>query len=376
MRDQILHDVAHGLIPKAVDDALRERGVTPVDTPDIRDITVEEGQPLTFTATFETLPPVDPGEYRGLTLRRTPVAVTDDAVSEALERLRERSARSEPVEGRSIAHGDMVTVDLERRIVRPPRADATTPPAPETHTDVEIEIGAAANPPGFDEQLVGLDVGASREFTVTYPDDYEGTEFAGAEVWYSITIKGLRQRVLPALDDEFARDLGTFESLDALRERVRDDLRAQLERGADRQTRSELLQQLARRIPGEVPETLVSREVDRRAEHLVAQLLAQRVDPRTANIDWDEFREQQRAAATDTVRSTLVLDEIAKLEGIEVTEDEIDREIERQATRSERTVSAARAVLEREGGLASLAVGLRREKTIDFVLTHATIVTA
>ena len=374
MRDQILHDVAKGLIPKAVDDALRERGVTPVDTPAIRDVKVEEGQPLTFAATFETLPPVDPGEYRGLTLRRTPAEVTDDAVSQALERLRERAARAEPVEDRGVAQGDTVTVDLERRMVRQPPARALQSAEPEQHSDVQIEIGAAANPPRFDEQFMGLKVGASREFTVTYPDNYEAPEFAGAEVWYAIEIKGIRRRVLPDLDDEFARDLGKFETLEALRQQAREDLRAQAERDTDRQVRDELLTLLAKRIPGQVPEALVHREIDRRVEHLVAQLVAQRIDPRHANIDWEEFRENQREAAADTVRSTLVLDEIARHEKIEVTEDEIEREIAGQAKRSERTVAATRALLAREGGMAPLVVGMRREKTIDIVLAHATIV--
>src|SRR3954454_22283825 len=113
-RDQILHDVAHGLIPRAVDEALRERGVEPVDTPDIKDVVVEEGQPLKFTATFDTVPPIDPGDYGTIQVRRASVEVTDAAVDEALSRLRERSARYEPVEDRGIENGDSVLMDLTR----------------------------------------------------------------------------------------------------------------------------------------------------------------------------------------------------------------------------------------------------------------------
>ena len=113
-RDQILHDVAHGLIPRAVDEALRERGVEPVDTPDIKDVVVEEGQPLKFTATFDTVPPIDPGDYAGIRLTRAGLDVADAAVSQALEGLRERSARYEPVEGRGVAQGDSVLMDLVR----------------------------------------------------------------------------------------------------------------------------------------------------------------------------------------------------------------------------------------------------------------------
>ena len=368
MRDQILHEVAQRLIPKAVDEVLRERDVLPVETPAVQDVNVEEGQPLTFTATFETLPQVDPGEYRGLTLRRTPIEVPETAVSEALDQLRERAARAEPVEGRSVAHGDTVTLDLTRRPVQPP-AEA------ETHTDVQVEIGAAGNPPGFDEHVTGLDIGATTTFTVTLPAD-EQTEPDGSEVEYAVSVKAIHQRVLPDLDDDFARDLGTHETLEALQTQVSEDLQANAEGESDRKMRDELLTQLAGRMPGEVPEALVSREIDRRVEHFVTQIVAQRIDPRRANINWEEFRDGQRQAAADTVKSTLVLDEIARQEKIEVTPEQIDEEVKRLATRSNRTVSAMRALIEKEGGVSSLAVGIRREKAIDFMLAHATIIAA
>ncbi len=136
-RDQILHDVAHGLIPRAVDEALRERGVEPVNTPDIRDVVVEEGQPLKFTASFETVPAIDPGDYASLTLRRKDARVDDAAVDQALTRLQDRAARYEPVEGRGVATGDSVVLDLKRtaagtrtrrRQPRGRRRDAHRPP--------------------------------------------------------------------------------------------------------------------------------------------------------------------------------------------------------------------------------------------------------
>jgi len=116
-RDQILHDVAHGLIPRAVDEALRERGVEPVDTPDIRDVVVEEGQPLKFTASFETVPPIEPGDYASITLHQKSAAVADTAVDEALTGLRQRAARYEPVDGRAIQRGDSVVMDLSRTAI-------------------------------------------------------------------------------------------------------------------------------------------------------------------------------------------------------------------------------------------------------------------
>ena len=375
MRKQILHDVAHDLIPKAVDEALHERGLEPVEAPSIRDVNVEEGQPLTFTATFDTLPSVDAGEYRGLTLRRTRVELTDEAVTEALEQLREQAARAEPIEGRGIAQGDTVTISLERQIMKQPAVTGSPAPAESEHHDsVEVVVGGSANPPGFDEHLLGLEVDATSAFTLTYPDEHEVKQLSRAEVRYSLTVRAIHQRVLPTLDDEFARDLGKFDSLEALREQARADLGEQADQDADRRMRDELLKQLASRVAGEVPEALVNREVDRRVEHFVTHLINQRIDPRRANIDWEAFRNEQRAAATDTVRSSLVLDEIARHEKLDVSTAELEEEVARHAERGGRTVSATRAMLEKDGGVALLAPGLRREKAIDFVMAHATIV--
>ena len=159
-KEQILHDVAHDLIPQAVDEALRERGVEAVDTPDVRDVTVEEGQPLTFTASFDTVPAFEPGDYTTISLRRPSGRVEEEAVDQALQRLRDRAARYEPVEGRGVDAGDTLTLDLDRR-----DPAGTT----DSHKDVNVEMGAAANPPGFDEQLLGLEVGATKTFSIHYP---------------------------------------------------------------------------------------------------------------------------------------------------------------------------------------------------------------
>src|SRR5262249_6557436 len=148
------------LIPPAVDEALRERGVEAVDSPDIRDVTVEEGQPLTFTASFDTVPPFEPGDYTTLSMRRPSTYIDDHAVDQAIERLRNRAARYDPVEGRAVDAGDTVTVDLVRK-EHTGQSDS--------HTDVNVELGASANPPGFDGHLLGLQVGETRTFPIGYP---------------------------------------------------------------------------------------------------------------------------------------------------------------------------------------------------------------
>ena len=366
-RDQILHDVAHGLIPRAVDEALRERGVEPVDTPDIKDVVVEEGQPLKFTATFETVPPIDPGDYSALTITNRRTAVEESAIEQALSQLRDRAARYEPVEERGVGAQDSVTVDLERTATAE-NGEAQT----DKHDGVSVDIGAAANPPGFDEALVGLSTGERKTFDITYPADYAIAELAGTTVKYDVTVKAIRKRVVPELDDEFAKDMGNFENLEALRGRVRADLEHEAMHENEREMRGELLKQLASRMTAEAPAVLLEREVDRRVEEFVRRLIEQQVDPMRTNINWEEFRERQREGAVEAVKSALVLDEVARRENISVSDADADEEIARYAERTGRTPAAVRARLEKEGGLGRVYAGIRRERTVEFLLSRAT----
>jgi trigger factor len=344
----------------------------------VRDVVLEEGAPLTFAVDFETVPPIEPVDLTAITLRRSPIAVADEAVASMLERLRERHARYEPVEGRASQVGDVLAADLSRRVVKAATADeggeAQLPGAPERHTDITIEVGSAANPPGFDAEITGLEAGAQKTFVVAFPADYAVASLAGSEVEYTVHVKGIKAKVLPALDDEFAKDLGEFESLEALRERVRHDLQHDAERSQEREIRNDLLRQLAARVTFDAPDALVDREVDRRTEDFVRQVMEQGVDPLKSGIDWEQFRERQRDPSRETVKSLLVLDDIARREHLDVTADEVDAEVARLAERTGRSTAAVRARLEKEGGLSRLRAMMRRDKTVDHVMARATIV--
>jgi len=192
-------------------------------------------------------------------------------------------------------------------------------------------------------------------------------------VTYTVTVKSLTRRVLPELDDEFAKDLGEFETLEALRARVREDLEHEARHSAERDMRADLMKQLAARVPFEVPPSLVERELDRRLEDFARRLIEQKIDPRQAGIDWDAFRESQREVARDAVAGAIYLDEVARRERLDATPDEIEQEVGRWAERSGRTPAAVRAALEKEGGMSRVSAGLRREKSIDFLMARATL---
>ena len=363
-RQEILHDVTQALVPRALDEVLREKGLEPVSNPDVKEVVLEEGKPMTFTATFETLPAFEVGDLSTISLTRTKVDIADEAVNDALQRLRERAARYDVVEGRGIIDGDIVTVDIDRK---------DTTGAGDNHKDVAIEIGAAANPPGFDAQLFGLEVGANKSFSITFPADYASAELAGTTVDYAVAVKAIKRRALPELDDEFAKDMGAFENLDALRARVRADLEHEAGHSAENELRGALMKQLATRVPFDIPASLIEREIDRRLEDFAGRLMQQNIDPRQAGIDWGAFRESQRDTAKEAVGSALVLDEVSRKEAIVVADSEVDDEIARYAERTGQTPVKVRATLEKEGGISRIYAGLRREKSVDHVMARVTI---
>src|SRR5204863_3512225 len=170
-----------------------------------------------------------------------------------------------------------------------------------------------------------------------------------------------------------AKDLGDFASLDALKTRVREDLEHEAGHEADRELRADLMKQLATRVSFEVPQALLEREIDRRVEEFVRRLIDQQIDPMKTNINWEEFRERQREAATEAVRGALVLDEVARRENVAVSREDIEAEIAKYAERTGRTPAAVRAKLEKEGGIGRLYSGLRRERAIDFLPSRDTI---
>ena len=372
-KQDLLHDVAHDLVPPAVDEALRNEQLTPIETPDVRDVSVDEGQPLRFHALFEVLPSIDDLDYDALTLRRTLVVPDAGATDTALDELRRRASTLEPVTGRPVEAADVVTVDMTRREVG--GSDHDAPASPEDRRDgVTVELGSATNPPGFDDEMIGLAVGQSKQFELSSPAGHDQSAPAAAAVAYDVTVRGIHRRVLPDLDETFAQTVGDFETLEALRERITADLRREAEAEADRSARHDLMTQLASRVTVEVPEALVNREVGRRLDQIANRLAQQRVDPRTANLDWEALGRDQRTAAIDAVRGSLLLDEIARRETIAVSDEDVDQEIARFAERLGKTPAATRAQLEKDDGIAALAEGMRREKTVEFLLSRATIV--
>jgi trigger factor len=366
-RDEITHEAAEAIINRVVPEEIRGRGLSPVGPPEIADLRAEPELPLTFRAVFETLPLIDLPEYRGLEATGHAPHVTEDDVDKELARLRERMGRFEPVEGRAAVDSDHVVVDVTWR-----EGDK----GPEKRQEgAMLHVGSPDQHPDLNAALIGMTPGDKRSVTIKYADDAP-PELAGKTIDYALTLKAVKQRVLPALDDELAKDLGEFESLSALRAAVRGRLEAQAQAASDRELREALLDALLAKCSFEVPETLVEQHMTARTENAARGLAMQGVDPSKLGVDWRQYRAEQREAARRGAMTEIVLDEIAQREGIEVLVDELETELTHLAQHSGVTRETLRRRMQENGDLAALRARIRTQKTLDLIKANARLTLA
>ena len=275
---------------------------------------------MSFRAVFETLPLIEVPDWKGLRVSVQGASVTDEDIDKEIDRIREDAARYEPVEGRPTEKGDHVVVDLTWT----PR-DGSKGGRDE---NALIEIGHEGNHEDMNAALEGMNVDETKQVEVTWGHD-AAPAIAGKTVGYELTLKGIKKKVVPEADDEFAKDLGEFDSLEALKGKIREQREASEERRVERDVRAALVEALVGKVSFEVPEALVERHMTARTENLARGLAYQGLDPRKVDINWREYRESQRENSVKAARADILLDEIATREDIEVLDAEIDAEIAR-----------------------------------------------
>jgi trigger factor len=359
-KDQVLGDVAESIVNRVVFEELEGRGLKPLTMPKVSDLKIDEGQPMTFRAVFETLPLVDVPEYRGLSVRSRTAKVEDADVEKELERLRDENARFDPVEGRAVQKGDFAVVDLAWRPAAGGKGGRDE--------NAIIEVGGEGNHPDMAATLEGMSVGDTREVRLTWAEDHPA--LAGQTIDYTVTLKAVKVKVVPAADDEFAKDLD-FDSLAAFRESLRARLVAAEERRIDREVKGALVEALVERASFEVPEALVERHMTSRTENAARGLAFQGIDPRKVGVNWREYRDAQRQDSVKAAKADLLLDQIARREGIEVLDAELDAEVARFAQRMNKSKEAMRRQMEKEGDIDSLRARIREEKTLDLLKANA-----
>ena len=361
-RAQVLEDAAEAIVNRVVFEELEGRGLRPLASPKVTDLKIDESQPMTFRAVFETLPLVELPEYRGIGVKARKAEVTDEQVDEEIGRLREEAARYDPVEPRPGAEGDFVVLDV---------TFTTAEGKPRHDENVLMEVGAADNHKELNAALVGMSPGETKQVHVVQEEAQQSPPRAERAVDYTVVLKDLKKKVVPPADDEFAKDLGEFGSLGELREKVRTRLLAAEERKLEREVRNSLVEALVERATFEVPETLVDRHMNARTESAARGLLYQGVDPSKAGVDWKNYREAQREDSVKAAKADVLLDEIARREGIEVLDADVDAEVARLAERLRKPKETLRRQMEKEGDLAALRARIREDKTLDLLRANA-----
>lgn len=362
---EIEQETIEHVIEHALEKVIADEGLHPLRAPVLKEYKHAPGEPLTFTAEFEVKPRVTVKGASGLKVKIAEAAVTDRMVSEALEAMRERAARFEPVEGRGIHQGDFALMDIKGRFAPGEGEDFS-------RESLLVEIGSGGPNPELTDPMRDMMPGETREFEVAYPADHPSHNLAGHRLNYKVSVKEIKRKVLPEIDDEFARDLGKFENLDELKRRVESDLLERERRKARDDARNAVIEQLlASNTDVPVPEVLVDEEVDRRIDDLARTMILQGMDPRRAAVDWDEIREKQREPAAKNARAMILLDAVAEEQKISLEPEALDRALVEEAARRRQTPEALRAKLTKDGRLKGLEEQLLREKVLDFLLVTA-----
>jgi trigger factor len=332
-----------------------------VGQPDISDLKFEPGQPIRFKAQFEIAPEFELGEYRGIPVKYEEPTVTDEEVDKRLEAMRENKAEYPNLDPRPIENGDYVLVHLKS-------LSGLTEPIDQ---DVQIQVGGEDTLPVFNEVLIGTSPDETKQVDVTYPGDYGQERLAGKTVSFELTPKFIRRKELPALDDEFARDLGDYQTLDELKDAVRKTIFHEKQYVAQQAAKEELIDKLVERNDFAVPDAYIDKQIENQVRMQLRDLAGRGIDPNTIKLDWEKVKEKQRDKAVRNVKASLLLEKISEGEGIHATKDEVDREVQRLARQEREAVPVTRARLEKEGALARIASHIQTEKTLHFLFEQA-----
>jgi trigger factor len=365
--DGLKNDVIEALAPKHFRKEAEKQGLIPVSQPRITDLHMHDGEPLRFKATFEVLPEIQVEGYKDLRADKPEIAVTDQEVEDALNNVREQRATYTTVEGRTLVEGDFAQASMDGK-PKDGKDVAEASANPVHMDDVLIEIGGKNTVPEFTQHLTGASAGEERTFDVSYPEDISDKRLAGKTFVYTVKINGIKQKSLPELNDDFAKELGEFTSLDQVRKQLRENMEAEKKHNTEHAAKDKLVAELVKRNDFEVPESLIDRQIDLRLERGLRALAAQGMKMEDLKkMDLPRLRAGQREQAVNDVKSSLLLERIADLEKIQVSDEEVNREVEALAKQSKQTSEAVHARLTQDGGLDRIRMRIRSEKTLDFL---------
>jgi trigger factor len=366
--DSIRQDVMESLLPEHFRAAIDAQGVKPVSQPQVTELTVEDGQPLHCKAAFEILPSFSIDGYQDVKVEKPSTELTEEEYQAELERLRDSRGTIEPVEeDRELVDGDWAQISFKGRVQNEVESDQA-PSQPISGDDVMVEIGGQNTLGSFNESLRGAKPGQELKFEVTYPADFGEKRLSGKTIAYDVEMKAIKKKVQPELNDDFAKELGDYQGMDDFKEKLREHLAADKDRRLKSEAQNRLTDALVARYQFPVPESLIQNQIDTRLDRGLRALAAQGMRTEDMRkLDFARLREAQRDAAVAEVKATLILDKIASAEKVDLSDEELEHELQIISLQTREPLDSLRTRLTNEGSLNRIREQLRREKTVNLL---------
>jgi trigger factor len=364
--EQIRQDVMEAVLPAHFRTAIEEQQLKPVSQPQVTNIEFEEGKPLRFKAAFEVVPEFSIDGYQDVKVEKPSTELTEAEYDAELARIRDSRSTMEPVaEERPLADGDFAQISFTGHFIdQAVEGEANdVPPQPISGQDVMVQVGGPNTLESFNAALRGANVGQQLKFEVSYPPEFGERQLAGKRVAYDLEVKGIKTKIEPELNDDFARELGQYETLEDFTKQLREHLAADKQRRVQNEATNRLLDALVTRYGFPVPESLVQQQVDARLDRGLRALAAQGMRTEDMrNLDFDRLRAAQRDSATAEVKGSILLDRIADVENVNVADAEVESELQAISLQMRERLDTLRARLTEDGSLARIRERLRREK--------------
>jgi trigger factor len=362
--EQIRQDVMEAVLPGHFRTAIAERQLKPISQPQVTNIELEEGKPLRFKAAFEVVPDFSVDGYQDVKVEKPSSELTDAEFDAELARIRDSRSTMEPVtEERPLADGDFAQISFTGNVQPAEGEVESEAQAPITGQDVMVQVGGPNTLDTFNAALRGATVGQQLKFEVTYPPDFGEQQLAGKRVAYDLEVKGIKKKIEPELNDDFAKELGQYESLADFTQQLREHLANDKQRRVQGESTNRLLDALVTRFEFPVPESLVQQQIDARLDRGLRALASQGMRTEDMrNLDFDRLRAAQRGSATAEVKGSILLDRIADVENVHIPEEDVENELQAISLQVREPVETLRARLTEDGSLARIRERLRREK--------------
>ncbi|MDP4133345.1 MAG: trigger factor [Bacillota bacterium] len=359
-------DAVNFIIPDAYDNAVEESKINPVCQPDIDIDKIGEDEHFVFTATVYTKPEVTIGEYKGVTIDKIENKVTDEDVDSELNKKLEQNARIITIDNRAAEDKDMTTIDFEGFV------DGVAFEGGKG-TDHELTLGSGAFIPGFEEQIIGKNIGEEFDVNVTFPEEYHSEELKGKEAVFKVKLKELKVKELPALDDDFAKDVSEFDTLDELRSDIRSKKEKEAEEKTKREIESAVLDEVVKNTEIDLPECMVDNQVEKMVQDYGYRLQSQGINLdmylQYTQMTVDQLKEQMKPSAKDQVIRSLVLEKVAELEKIEATDEDVEAQIAKTAELYKMEIAKLKELM--GDNYDAVKQDVVTEKTFDFLVANA-----